>query len=85
LTYVDQVAPEGTPKPRPNQTVNEPVRRIEQTVVLQQLGFDCPTAGTTTTSTVGGVAPLCWSSAPGWDSDGTVVNVPLPPAVAVTH
>jgi hypothetical protein len=78
LPYIDQVAPGSTPKARPNQVINEPVRRIEQVIVLQQVQPDCPTASTTTTTTTaGGPTVLCWLPASGFDDGGRVVNVPL--------
>jgi hypothetical protein len=74
LPYVDQAAPGGTPKPRPNQVVNEPVRRIEQVVVLTQLQGSCPSNTTTTTT----LRPDgCWAPVSGWDDGGKVVNTPL--------
>ena len=87
LPYVDQAAPAGTPKPRPNQVVNEPVRRIEQAVVLQQVQSACPTTTTsTTTTTAAAPGVVCWRPAPGWDDGGMVVNVPLATAaVMVSH
>jgi hypothetical protein len=86
LPYLDQAAPGGTPKPRPNQVVNEPVRRIEQTVVLDQVQSDCPSASQPTTTTTAAAAVLCWMPASGWDDGGMVVNVPLPPTeVTVSH
>jgi hypothetical protein len=87
LPYIDQAAPGGTPKPRPNQVVNEPVKRLEQTIVLTQVQSDCPSSSTTTTTTtVGPPAVLCWLPAPGWDDGGRVVNVPFPATrVAVSH
>jgi hypothetical protein len=81
LPFVDQAAPGGTPKPRPNQLVNEPVRRIEQTVVLAELQPTCPSPDDATTTT-GVTTPRCWMPAPGWDDGGRVVNVPLPTAAA---
>jgi hypothetical protein len=82
LPFVDQTSPGGTRKPRPNQVVNEPVRRIEQTIALEQVGSTCPSASTGTTTTTTAAAPpiLCWSPATDWDSGGRVVNVPLPVA-----
>jgi hypothetical protein len=87
LPYVDQVAPGGTPKPRPNQVVNEPVRRIEQVVVLTQLRSTCPaTSDTTSTSTTAATVAGCWVPVSGWDDGGQVVNVPLAPtAFEVSH
>jgi hypothetical protein len=82
LPYVDQAAPAGTPKPRPNQVVNEPVRRIEQVVVLIQPSLTCPSATTTTAAVA---TDACWIPADGWDEGGRVVNVPLPATVAVSH
>jgi hypothetical protein len=75
LPYTDQAAPSSTPKARPNQVVNEPVRRIEQVVVLSQLQPSCSTDTTTTVTTVRPTA--CWAPASGWNDGGTVVNVPL--------
>lgn len=74
LPLIDQAAPGGTPKPRPNQVINEPVRRIEQVVVLSQLQTSCPSGATTTTSAH---ADACWVPASGWDDGGQVVNTPL--------
>ena len=89
LPYVDQAVAAGTPKPRPNQMVNEPVRRIEQVVLLSQVQGACSSATTTTTSPDASRVPTtdaCWAPAPGWDEGGMVVNVPLPPApVTVSH
>ena len=85
LPYVDQPAPGGTPKARPNQVVNEPVRRIEQVVVLDQVQSACPSASTTTTTTAG-PAVVCWMPAPGWNAGGVVVNLPLAAApVTISH
>jgi hypothetical protein len=86
LPYVDQAAPAATPKPRPNQIVNEPVKRIEQTVVLEQVQSSCPSADQTTTTTTGAPTVLCWLPAPDWNDGGVVVNVPLATApVTVSH
>jgi hypothetical protein len=77
LPYVDLAAPVGTPKPRPNQVVNEPVTRIEQVVVLTQVRSPCPSS-----SSASGVADSsCWEPVSGWDDGGRVVNVPLSPAL----
>ena len=75
LPYLDEPAPAGTPKARPNQLVNEPVTRIAQVVVLSQLHAPC--SATTSTTTVGGPSSSCWAPASGWDDGGRVVNVPL--------
>jgi hypothetical protein len=87
LPYIDEVAPGGTPKPRPNQVVNEPVRRIEQVVVLAEVQSACPSTSTTTTTTnASSPGTVCWLPAPGWDDGGVVVNVPLTSAlVSVSH
>lgn len=83
LPYIDQAAGSGTPKPRPNQVVNEAVRRIEQVVVLTQLQGSCPSDTTTTTAAR---VEACWAPVSGWDDGGQVVNAPLPGApVAVSH
>jgi hypothetical protein len=74
LPYIDEAAPGGTPKPRPNQIVNEPVTRIAQVIVLTQLQSRCPSAAPAATA-VGGLA--CWTPVSGWDDGGRVVNVPL--------
>ena len=80
LPFIDQAAPAGTPKPRPNQVVNEPVRRIEQVVVLDQVQSACPPTSTTVTTSTAVSTVVCWQPAPGWDDGGVVVNVPLVPA-----
>ena len=81
LPYLDDAAPGGTPKARPNQVVNEPVTRIAQVVVLSQVQSPCSTSTSTTTSTtaVEGSSSSCWAPASGWDDGGRVVNVPLVP------
>ena len=73
LPYLDQAAPSGTPKPRPNQVVNEAVRRIAQVVVLTQVQDPCPATSSTTTVD----SSECWAPVSGWDDGGRVVNVPL--------
>jgi hypothetical protein len=73
LPYLDAAAPAGTPKPRPNQVVNEPVTRIAQVVVLSQAQDPCP--ATSSSTTVG--STVCWTPVSGWDDGGRVVNVPL--------
>jgi hypothetical protein len=81
LPYLDDAAPGGTPKARPNQVVNEPVTRIAQVVVLSQVQSPCPASGSTRTSTtVEGTSSSCWAPASGWDDGGRVVNVPLVPS-----
>lgn len=87
LPYVDQAVPAGTPKPRPNEVINEPVRRIEQVVVLSQVDRSCPSASTTTTTTSSpaGTVDACWKVASGWDEGGSVVNVPLRPTLAAVN
>jgi len=77
LPYIDSTAPGGTPKPRPNQVVNEPVRRIEQVVGLTQAQTPCTSDAPTSTTTTTTVASICWTAAPGWEEGGHVVNVPL--------
>jgi hypothetical protein len=83
LPYVDQAAPSSTPKARPNQVVNEPVRRIEQVMVLNQIQPSCSSDGTTTTSAARPTA--CWAPASGWNDGGTVVNVPLMTTGPLSH
>ena len=86
LPLIDQVAPGGTPKPRPNQVINEPVRRIEQVVVLRQLQTSCPSPSSSSTTTTSAHADACWSPASDWDGGGRVVNTPLARAAgAVNH
>jgi hypothetical protein len=81
LPYLDDAAPGGTPKARPNQVVNEPVTRIAQVVVLSQEQSPCPASTSTRTSTtVEGSSSSCWAPASGWDDGGRVVNVPLVPS-----
>jgi hypothetical protein len=81
LPYLDDAAPGGTPKARPNQVVNEPVTRIAQVVVLSQVQSPCPASTSTRTSTtVQGSSSSCWAPASGWDDGGRVVNVPLVPS-----
>jgi hypothetical protein len=83
LPYVDQAAPDGSPTPRPNQVVNEPVRRIERTVVLDQVQSSCPSQnGPKMTTTTVAAAVLCWMPASGSDDGVMVVNVPLPATAA---
>jgi hypothetical protein len=72
LSYLDLAAPGGTPKPRPNQVVNEPVTRIAQVVVLTEVRRPCPSPA----STSAGVDSTCWTPVSGWDDGGKVVNVP---------
>ncbi len=82
LPYVDQAVPGGTPKPRPNEVVNEPVRRIEQVVALMQLRSSCPSE---TKTTPHASARACWFPASSWDDGGMVVNVPLATTPSVSH
>ena len=79
LPYLDDAAPGGTPKARPNQVVNEPVTRIAQVVVLSQVQSPCSKSTSTTTSTtaIEGSSSSCWAPASGWDDGGRAVNVPL--------
>ncbi|MDQ1430370.1 MAG: Periplasmic binding protein [Actinomycetota bacterium] len=80
LPYIDGTAPGGTPKPRPNQVLNEPAKRIAQVVVLTQVQAPCTSTpeSTTTPSSTDAVGTMCWAPASGWDEGGRVVNVPLP-------
>ena len=74
LPYLDSTTPGGTPKPRPNQVINEQVTRIAQVVVLTQVQAPCTNSTATTTTAVGS---MCWAPTSGWDDGGHVVNVPL--------
>jgi hypothetical protein len=74
LPFIDSTAPGGIAKPRPNQVLNEPARRIQQVVVLDKA--EAPCTNDTIPSTTSAV-PSCWSTAPDWDDGGRVVNVPL--------
>jgi hypothetical protein len=86
LPYVDEAAPAGTPKPRPNQIVNEPVRRIEQVIVLDQAELACPLTRPNSATTNATSRVACWTTAPGWDDGGVVVIVPLATlATPVSH
>jgi hypothetical protein len=69
LPYIDNELPDGTPKPRPNQVVNEPVERVEQVVVLSRAEYPCTRAGL--------LQSVCWAPATGWDDGGRAVNAPL--------
>ena len=69
LPYIDNELPDGTPKARPNQVVNEPVERVEQVVVLSRAEFPCTRAGL--------LQSVCWAPATGWDDGGRAVNAPL--------
>jgi hypothetical protein len=79
LPYIDGTAPGGTPKPRPNQVLNEPAKRIAQVVVLTQIQAPCtsPPLSTTSPSSTQAAGSMCWAPASGWDVGGRVVNVPL--------
>jgi hypothetical protein len=81
LPYLDLAAPGGTPKPRPNQVVNEPVTRIAQVVVLTQVQSPCPSPS----SAVAIAGASCWVPVSGWDDGGRVVNVPLTLATNGSH
>ena len=74
LPFIDSTAPGGIAKPRPNQVVNEPVRRVQQVVVLDKA--EAPCTNDTIPSTTNAV-PSCWGTAPNWEDGGRVVNVPL--------
>jgi hypothetical protein len=80
LPYVDAAVPGGTPKPRPNQVVTEPVKRIEQVIVLSQVRTPCPSSA----SSGNGGGSSCWVPVSGWDDGGRVVNVPLAPGAGRT-
>jgi hypothetical protein len=79
LPYIDGTAPGGTPKPRPNQIVNEPVKRIAQVVVLTQVQAPCTSTppSSATPSSTDAAGSMCWAPPSGWDEGGRVVNVPL--------
>ncbi len=84
LAYIENVLPDGTPKPRPNQIVNEPVTRLAQVVVLSQARYPCErrSAPDTTVAPTRSLPPVvCWAPASGWEN-GRAVNAPLLPTSA---
>jgi hypothetical protein len=73
LPYIENELADGVKKPRPNQVVNEPVKRVEQVVVLSQAEYPCKHP----------VLPknpvdyrVCWAPVAGWDDGGHAVNAP---------
>ncbi len=82
LPATDRTGPDGEPAARPNQLVNEPVRRAATVVVRTVLTTPCPASGgapaaSTTTSTVGGLALSCWVAVSGYDDGGRAVDTAL--------
>ncbi len=75
LPYIENELPDDSPKPRPNQIVNEPVTRVEQVVVLGKAESPCAlSAPPKATSN----RAACWAPVAGWDHGGHAVNAPLP-------
>jgi hypothetical protein len=74
LPYIDDVLPDETKIPRPNQIVNEPVHRVAQVLVLSQAEYPCQHPSW---QEAGVDNRVCWAPVPGWDGGGRVVNAPL--------
>ena len=85
LPYTDRTGPDGEPVPRPNQLVNEPVRRVATVVVRTVATTPCPPsrAGGASTpsvkppSTTAGPASSCWVPVSGYDEGGREVDAAL--------
>jgi hypothetical protein len=71
LPYIDEIA--NAPKARPNQVINEPVRRARHPVFLAKPQYPCtqPTAPKDAAS-----ATMCWVPVSGYE-DGHPVDAPL--------
>jgi hypothetical protein len=82
LPFVDDPAPSGAPVPRPNQLVNEPVRRGTGVLVRSRLTDPCPPKATHP-GTAAGAAP-CWVPTSGYDGGGRAVNAAIVAAPRVT-
>jgi len=80
LPDTDRIGPDGEPAARPNQLVNEPVRRAAAVVVRAALTTPCPASGntsTTSTTALGGTALSCWIPLSGYDDGGRAVDTML--------
>ena len=80
LPDTDHTGPDGEPTVRPNQLVNEPVRRAAAVVVRTALTTPCPASGsasTTSTTAPGGTALSCWIPLSGYDDGGRAVDTVL--------
>jgi hypothetical protein len=76
LPNTDRTGPDGQPAARPNQLVNEPVRRVQTVVVRTQLTTSCPAPGSTTTSP-SSTAQWCWVPVNGYGDGGRAVDTDL--------
>jgi hypothetical protein len=76
LPNTDRTGPDGRPAARPNQLVNEPVRRVQTVVVRTQLTTSCLAPGATTTSP-SSAAQWCWAPVNGYGDGGRAVDTEL--------
>ena len=74
LPYIEDIAGEGAPKPRPNQIINEPVTQVQRVVVLDKAEYPCrhPSLPKDPAS-----YRICLVPVQGWDDGGHAVNGPL--------
>jgi hypothetical protein len=74
LPYIEDIAGEGSPKPRPNQVINEPVTQVQRVVVLDKAEYPCrhPALPKDPAS-----YRICLVPVQGWDDGGHAVNGPL--------
>ena len=74
LPYIEDELPDGTPKARPNQVINEPVSRAEQVVVLNKAEYPCKHPSL---PRIAADYRVCWAPVSGWDDGGRAEHAPL--------